>query len=396
MAIMQITAPPIMINQHFIDGAVLEELSGGDSTSSSIEFAYGFTQRDLAKQDTKSILLDTGSNCSVFNNPALLQNIRNSDTVLRAFTNGGFQDSFEVEYFPGFFDVWYNRHSMVNILSFAEVSARYRVTLDTADRNAFHVHMDDGSCMVFHKVMSGLYMFNDNITNESVTHYSYLNLVDDNKKIYSRRELEGANTARALFRHTSVPTYSKFIKLIEQDYFRNSPVTTDDVKRAIYIYGKDTAFLQGKSTRNKASSIHPISIIPLPHTIQDAHRNIQLSVDYIYIQGIAMLHTTSGGSYQFRTIEPIFKLKPNKSDILRGIQNVLKHILAVVYKYNRLIMITNLIALRKTFFQLSLTSLEQMNMLVISNEQIEHLRSVLGLIFIGFHTDDTREPWLQA
>ena len=96
---------PIIRHQHFIDGAVLEELSDGDSSSSSIEFAYGFTQRELAKQDTKSILLDTGSNYSVFNNPSLLQNIRTSETVLRAFTNGGFQDSFEVGYFPGFFDV---------------------------------------------------------------------------------------------------------------------------------------------------------------------------------------------------------------------------------------------------------------------------------------------------
>lgn len=219
-----------------MDGAIIEELSDGDSESSSIEFAYGFTQRDIDKQDKLSILLDTGSNCSVFNNPKLLQNIRRSDSALRAFTNGGFQDSFDAGHFPGFFDMWFNPHNMVNILSFAEVCARYRVTLDTATRNAFHVHLDDGTKMVFDEVDSGLYMFNDNVPKESVTHYSYLNLVDGNKKLYSRRELEGANVARDLFRHTSMPNYSKFIKLIEQNYFRNSPVTTDDVKRAIYLW----------------------------------------------------------------------------------------------------------------------------------------------------------------
>ena len=42
-----------------------------------------------------------------------------------------------------------------------------------------------------------------------------------------------------------------------------------------------------------------------------------LSVDYVYIQGIPMLHTTSGRSFQFRTLEPITnKIKPNEEDIL--------------------------------------------------------------------------------
>ena len=41
-----------------------------------------------------SILIDSGSNCSVFKIPDLLTNKRKSDELLRAYTNGGHQDSY--------------------------------------------------------------------------------------------------------------------------------------------------------------------------------------------------------------------------------------------------------------------------------------------------------------
>ena len=51
------------------------------------------------------ILLDTGSTVSVFNNKKMLLNLRKSEKTLRAFSNGGFQDSKTVGTFPGMFDV---------------------------------------------------------------------------------------------------------------------------------------------------------------------------------------------------------------------------------------------------------------------------------------------------
>ena len=311
---------------NFLDGATITQLEDGYSDEDSIEFGFSFTQRDMTTPDFHSVLLDTGSNCSVFNSRKLLTSITKSKTTLRAYTNGGHQDSHYKGLYCNTFEVWYNPNSMVNILSFAEVSARFRVTLDTADSNEFIVHLDDGSVMCFREVDSGLYMLTHNSTNTAVNHYSstFITLVDDLKSLYTKRELEGAERTRKLCHHINMPNYKKFMRLIEANYFRNNPVTVDDVKRALHIYGPDTAYLQGKTTRKKSPPIMTIPTVDIPRTILDKHNNITLSVDYVFIQGITMLHTISGTSYQFRTIEPLFKSKPNKGDILSCIEKVLR------------------------------------------------------------------------
>ena len=49
---------------------------------------------------------------------------------MRAYTNGGHQDSVYKGYLPGFFEVWYNPQSMLNILSMKDVRKKYRITMD--------------------------------------------------------------------------------------------------------------------------------------------------------------------------------------------------------------------------------------------------------------------------
>ena len=51
----------------------------------------------------------------------MLINIRKSKKTLRAYSNGGFQDSDTEGDFPGMFKVWYNPKSMLNILAFSDV-----------------------------------------------------------------------------------------------------------------------------------------------------------------------------------------------------------------------------------------------------------------------------------
>ena len=46
--------------------------------------------------------------------------------------------------FSKFFDVWYNPDSILNILSFSEVTGRFRVTMDSGDSDSIFVHLDDG------------------------------------------------------------------------------------------------------------------------------------------------------------------------------------------------------------------------------------------------------------
>ena len=88
-----------------------------------------------------SILLDTGSTVSVFKNTKMLTDVKDSGTTMRALTNGGYQDSTERGVLPGFFPVWVNRSSRMNILAMSDVRKKFRVTIDTGQANEIVVHL---------------------------------------------------------------------------------------------------------------------------------------------------------------------------------------------------------------------------------------------------------------
>ena len=89
----------------------------------------------------------------------MLINIRKARRKLVANTNGG-PHVYNMEgELPGFFKVWFNPRSMINILSFADVRKRFRITIDTEEESTFLVHTGKGRPLRFNKVASGLYPF---------------------------------------------------------------------------------------------------------------------------------------------------------------------------------------------------------------------------------------------
>jgi len=325
--------------QNHIDGAIIDENSDEDEDDDDMVIGFTHASRTDGENiiDSENILLDTGSNCSVFNNKQFLTNIRKSSKVLRAFTNGGYQDSGEVGYLENFFDVWYNPSSMMNILSFSEVAAKYRVTMDSAYRNEICVHLDGGKSWKFSRVKSGLYLLNkNNYSNDELINYSYLNLANDNEMHFNNRDTKNAQLAMKLYEHCNCPGYDRFISMIRNNYFRNLPITTQDAKRALYIYGKNIAEMKGKGIRKRPMSIQDIQTIDLPSEIKNIYDNIQVSVDYVFIQGIPMLHSISGKSYQFRTLQPVYKSRADKSDILNGIKAIINIYQARGIKINQI------------------------------------------------------------
>jgi hypothetical protein len=136
----------------------------------------------------------------------MLANIRRSTHVIRALTNGGHQDSDMVGDFPNLGQVWYNRESMANILSLADVRKVCRVTMDSVSEPAIIVHRLDGTTMKFVEHESGLYVYKSNNTNYDVTGYTLISTVAAQKKLFSRREVKAADVARDLYRKIGRPS----------------------------------------------------------------------------------------------------------------------------------------------------------------------------------------------
>ena len=274
---------------------------------------------------SSDILLDSGSSCSVFNNNQLLENIKDSDTTLRYYTNGEHQNSHKKGYFAGFFYVWYNTMSMLNILSFAEVRKKFRITMDTNKETSMNVHLENNKIMKFKEVSSGLYLYKDKwkVINKNLIHkQSYLSTVLENKVKFSKKQVIMADEARDLYIKLGMPGYDIFIKTITNNDIRNSKVTVDYAKRVVYMYGREIASLKGKDTRRKPERINNAKRVELPRSIIEFHLTTFLAADYMIIQHISFLYSISN-NIKLRTAESINGKNPYKKDILNAINRVL-------------------------------------------------------------------------
>ena len=293
------------------DNDEFEDLAPNYTFVQAIEQTYSQSSSLPDKFSPFHILLDTGSSCSVFKTKSLLRNIHRGKGSIRAFTNGGYQDSFDRGTLPGFFDVWYNPDSMLNILSFAEVAAHFRIVTDTARSDSIFVYLSDAAKPIEFKMLrNGLYFFDAKNGLASVTAknaitfypYNFAQIVSENKKNFTRREIQGADDAKELYKSIGMPSYAKFFSLLQSNFFRNCPVTLGDAKRCIKIYGKEIAAMKGKMTRPQPQHIPSHEPTAIPKCIYDGHKNITLCIDFFFVQGLAFFHSISR-SYKFRTTE---------------------------------------------------------------------------------------------
>ena len=149
-----------------VDNQIIQHIQETGFTSESDDESVIFSfihamNSDIAGQevekDTKpltDILLDTGFTCSVFNNEKMLINVRKAKRKLVVNMNGGPHISNMEGELPGFFTVWFNPRSMINILSFADVRKRFRVTIDTEKQSCFLVHTGKSKPLHFNEVGS--------------------------------------------------------------------------------------------------------------------------------------------------------------------------------------------------------------------------------------------------
>jgi hypothetical protein len=125
-----------------------DDIEDGYDGTEDNDFSFKLTTENvtLTKKhsmiDQDWILLDSESTVNMFSNRKFLRNIRLCDRErgLRVHSNGGHQDTHLVGDLPGFGTVWYNKHSLANILSLAAVRKIYKVTMNTDEEAAMVVH----------------------------------------------------------------------------------------------------------------------------------------------------------------------------------------------------------------------------------------------------------------
>ena len=280
------------------------------------------------------VLLHTQSNCDIFNNPTLLQNIREEPgpgLVLHSNGQGKIMTN-KVGDVKGYGKVWFSPFSIANILSFSNVRKKFPVKIVTGpqdERPSIKVHRRDGSEMSFKELENGLYVHavadnfftNGNTKVNTVVNYSCLNTIADREVEFTPRQVDDARKAIFLYRRIGRPSLRAYYNILENNLIRDCPVTSADAKRAQYIYGVDIAVLKGKTRRTKPMSVPTRDLVPLPNHVLKWHSKVTLCVDLVFVNQMTFLHTISR-NLCFRTVE--YLSNQSKKTLLEAVDNVIR------------------------------------------------------------------------
>ena len=103
-------------------------------------------------------------------------------------------------------------------------------------------------------------------------------------------------------------------------YIANYPVTLDDAKRALHIFGPVISHVKGVTTRRPAPPIKMQYQIPMPDDIMRLHPSVYIFGDFVFVQSVC-IQTTISEPYEFETIEDMSAKKASKKDILKTTKN---------------------------------------------------------------------------
>ena len=247
-----------------------------------------------------AILLDTGATASLIRDRDLLMDISVRKLPLTSLINGGPHLCDYRGIFHGLqqlLSIWYAPDSVGDILALCDVRQLCRVTLDTATEAAFLMHLPSNMVLCFIEHENGLYLLVPSVnptTKLPIYSYSCVSTIADNCAVFTRRELEGANRARQLYRTIRCPSQRKFEAILDRGSILNCPVTKADAECANIIYRPNLAYLKWKTTDHPASPCVATQVFsPLLGDITKHHSSVTVCLDFFYIQWLPFIHAIS-------------------------------------------------------------------------------------------------------
>jgi hypothetical protein len=246
------------------------------------------------------ILCDNESTVDIFNNKDILTNIRSAERPIKLKgIEGGFTVVDKEGDLMGYGKVYYHPQVTANVLSFFNIAKRFKsVKYDNMVKDAFMITRDDGSLMEFRPSDAGLYYYDfeesrrrtrrmQQLEKENSSMTMVIDTVEDRQRNFTKRELEGAEAARRLYVIVGRPGKKIFENMIRSGFILNNPITIQDYKNAIVIYGEDLGVLKGKTVKQKQSHVK----VEGDQKPRVKHEKIILAIDLMYFTGLTFLIT---------------------------------------------------------------------------------------------------------
>ena len=252
------------------------------------------------------VLLDSDLTNTTFCNPDYVTNIQNSSKQLELRSNRGTLLTEKICDIPGLGTHWFDPQAVTNIISLADISKKYRVTLDTMKEKAMIVHLKD-KLVKFNELPEGLYGREPNITANDINIRNQKNYYteenNNNKETYlSKNKLVKAKNAKQLMLALGSPSSENLKKIIKMSFIKDNPITCEDVNLANELYGP-----KGRTTM-KNTKIQQHEKIDIPPEFMERNRYIETSAEIMHINGLMFVVSISHDLFyrasQFKTNKP--------------------------------------------------------------------------------------------
>ena len=149
--------------------------------------------------------------------------------------------------------------------------------------------------MKFTRMSSDLYVFDASSVDIPTlqTAFSFLNTVEGNKKLFKARDVRKADEANAFNRRINHVAKDKFIRIVQHNWIRNCPLTVGDIRRSHQIYGPPLPPIKGRTRNVTAPRLDDIEIVQIPQALYDDLKYVILCLDFMYVNGIPVMHSIS-------------------------------------------------------------------------------------------------------
>jgi hypothetical protein len=177
------------------------------------------------------------------------------------------------------FWVWFSDQAITNIICLKNLIKIYRVTYDSKVEMNFVVNCQQfGLPDLFFKMQPcGLHICYPKKMDE----FGFIQMVKDNMKLFSKRQIAGATRAKVLFKKMIFPSTADFRAIVSAGGVPGSDITLEDVKAAKVIWGRSVLKMEGNMVRRNGKKVVQ-SIIKVTTELIKLHQDAELAIDIFF------------------------------------------------------------------------------------------------------------------
>jgi hypothetical protein len=225
-------------------------------------------------------LLDNQSTFDLCCNRKFTSSVKTTLNALNMTSNGRNLRISEKCKLPGYkFWVWFSKKATTNIICLKNLIKIYRMTYDSEVDTTFVVHCTQFGLPDFFIEMNpcGLH-----VCYPKMGEFGFIQTVKDTMKLFSRRQIVDATSAKGLYEKMIFPSTADFRAIVSAGGIPGCEVTPDDVKTAIIIWGCPVLKMKESNVRRNAKRLVQ-SVIKVLSKLIKLQKDVELAIDIFFI-----------------------------------------------------------------------------------------------------------------